>query len=210
MEPDPARSPRRRGSGPGDTRARLMAAASELLAQGGADAVTLRAVGERVGVSRTAPYRHFRDKEDLLSAVAAQGFERLHRDIAAAMAQGDGGAPPSLTEALRRGCTAYIDAGLASPEHYRLMFGEHLTRFGDDDLHAAASAAMGLFVDALERGQQSGAVRRGDTRDLAILTWSALHGLVTLALSGHLARKGLDIDEVAARLAAQLVNGLEP
>src|SRR3712207_9154699 len=77
-------------SGATDTRAALVGAAAGLLEGGGIGAVTLRAVGERAGVSRQGPYRHFADKEELLSVVAAGHFERGGEEMAPAGGGGGG------------------------------------------------------------------------------------------------------------------------
>lgn len=187
------------GSSPrGDTRARLVAAASALLAEGGSAAVTLRAVGDRAGVSRTAPYRHFRDKDDLLTAVLADAMNRLYGAFAAEIT-----AARPVPEALRRAFLSYVRFGLDWPEHYLLMFGERLA-----DLHSIAPQAFSSLPDVLTEWQRAGEIRAGDIGDMSFLVLSALHGLVTIALAGHLAAKGLDTDEALERLVAELVAGL--
>lgn len=199
----------------GGTRARLVSVASELLAQGGPDAVTLREVGRRAGVSRTAPYRHFQDKHDLLAAVAAEGFGSLRADMEAAMAApgGDpeGDALPPALALLHRGCVAYVRAGLARPEHYRLMFREKLGDRPDPHLAAVAGDGALFFLGTLEQCQRAGVIRAGDVRDVAAVLWSTLHGMVELALAGHLhADKIVDVRTAAPRLIAQLLTALGP
>ncbi|MFC3995863.1 TetR/AcrR family transcriptional regulator [Nocardiopsis sediminis] len=193
------------GPPPGDTRSRLIAAASKLLGEGGPDAVTLRGVGERVGVSRTAPYRHFQGKNDLLTAVAVAEVGRLRDEIVAALEAG--GDPPAM---LHRVFTSFIRLGIQRPEHYRLIFGERLTETKDGELKTAAGALMQMCVAVFADGQRAGYIRSGDPHDLALLTWSSLHGLITLAISGHLAQKGYLTDTALARLVTELVAGLEP
>ncbi|MDT0302523.1 TetR/AcrR family transcriptional regulator [Streptomonospora wellingtoniae] len=193
----------------GDTRERLIRAASELLADGGPDAVTMRRVGELAGVSRAAPYRHFDDKHDLLRAVALRSLEKVHAEVAAELPTART-RPDEVPAALRRAFHAYLRHGVDRPEHYRLMFGEHLSHVDGTGVHEAAEGLMQLSVDSLAEGQRAGVVRSGDPRAMAILSWSALHGLVTLAGSGHLARKGLQTEEGGelAALVADLVAGL--
>ncbi|WP_438492077.1 TetR/AcrR family transcriptional regulator [Streptomyces asiaticus] len=93
----------------------LLDAAAELLDEGGPDAVTLRDVGARAGVSRGAPYGHFADKECLLGAVAAEGWERFSDEIAALR-----GTPSGR---LRGALTALVSIGRRHPHLYRQMFG---------------------------------------------------------------------------------------
>ncbi|QBI54536.1 TetR/AcrR family transcriptional regulator [Streptomonospora litoralis] len=198
-----------RQGGAGDTRERLIEAASQLLAGGGPEAVTMRKVGELAGVSRAAPYRHFDDKEDLLRAVALRSLEAVRSEVMEALPTA--ATPPAeVPAALRRAFFAYLRDGIDRPEHYRLTFGEHLSYVDGPGVHEAAKALIERCVDALAQGQRAGAIRAGDPHDMAVLAWSALHGLVTLATSGHLAHKGWDTveDGVLARLVADLVAGL--
>ena len=67
----------------GDLRAALLAAARDMIAEAGIEGLSLRKLAERAGVSRTAPYHHFQDKNDLLCAIAAEGFQRRHREAIA-------------------------------------------------------------------------------------------------------------------------------
>jgi AcrR family transcriptional regulator len=194
--------PAPRGSG---TRDRLVLAASRLLAEGGPAAVTLRAVGDRAGVSRSAPYRHFGDKDGLLTAVLLEAFGRLFQEMTSAMAA----APTNTPEALRCGFRTYVRFGLAWPEHYLLLFGDRLMNVEAAELSRVAPEGLDFFQSIIARGQRAGELRQGDPRDMTLLTWSAVHGLVTFGISGHLARKGLDRDEALNRLVAELVAGLE-
>ncbi|WP_067975884.1 TetR/AcrR family transcriptional regulator [Nocardiopsis trehalosi] len=186
----------------GGTRERLIAAAAELLGEGGPDAVTLRGVGERVGVSRTAPYRHFRDKGDLLAAVAAADFAMLNGTTAAILAEAR-----DTVGGLRALLSAYVRFGIENPEHYRLLFGEYAP--DHEALHAAGGDLLGDCADFLARGQAAGEIRPGDPRDLAILGFSSVHGLVVLALSGHLAHKGFSTEAELARLVHEIVRGFQ-
>ncbi|MEJ3743479.1 TetR/AcrR family transcriptional regulator [Actinomycetes bacterium KLBMP 9797] len=202
------------GIGAGDphpdrTRERLVAAASELLAQGGVEAVTLRAVGTLTGVSRTAPYRHFQDKQELLSAVAHEGFVLMQQDMARTMAAGDDDG--DVAAALHRACVAYVRAGLARPAHYRLMFGDRGADRPDRARDAAAAEGAAFFLGIIATAQRAGVIRAGEVRELAATIWALLHGLVDLTLVGQLrAAKLVDGAEAAPRIIAQLLAGLAP
>ncbi|GAB3485118.1 TetR/AcrR family transcriptional regulator [Nocardiopsis coralliicola] len=168
-------------------RERLVGAAWDLVGEGGPGAVTLREVGRRTGVSRTAPYRHFSGKDDLLRAVAVRGFAGLRADIVAARGQGGG-----AHAAVRALCRAYIAFAQRNPAQYRLMFGDWVLaqKHSEDprtsELHAAAEQLFAAAAGAVADGQAAGALRSGDPDDLTLLTWSTLHGLVVFTLSKHL------------------------
>lgn len=100
------------------TRRALLDAAAELLDGGGTDGVTLREVGARAGVSRGAPYRHFADKESLLTAVAAEGWERIGDRMHALRT--DSQRPPIDT--LRAALSGVISVSRQQPYLYELMF----------------------------------------------------------------------------------------
>src|SRR5215204_3631083 len=101
----------------GGTRSVLLEAAAGLLEEGGIEAITLRAVGERAGISRQAPYNHFADKATLLSVLAAKYLERLGEGMAEA-AKGAGDDP---FEGLGAMMEAYVRFALESPSRYRLI-----------------------------------------------------------------------------------------
>src|ERR1700722_4329700 len=112
----------------------LLAAAREILDENGLQAVGLRETARRVGVSATAAYRHFTNKEDLLASVAAQGFHEL----AEAMQGATRGANPLI-----RGGLAYIEFANQNRGLFRLMFGPVLAERSLND-NPAAMAAWGL------------------------------------------------------------------
>lgn len=148
----------------GDLRAALLDAADALLDQGGDGAVSLREAARMAGVSATAAYRHFADKEALLAALALRGFEAFGAAMQAAVAAGD--VPPHVA----RG-RAYLRFALARPGRFRLMFGPLLARAGE---HPALLAASQAAFGALQ-------ANAGD-RDAAIRSWGMVHGLAHLML----------------------------
>src|SRR5271155_3872241 len=95
----------------------LLDSAVALIGEVGPQAFTLREVARRAGVSHNAPYRHFRDKDDLLAAVAAQGFDRLTEGMKRAMRKGR-----SAAERLSLAGRGYVQFALQSPQHILVMF----------------------------------------------------------------------------------------
>ena len=166
----------------GDLRRALLVEAARTIRAEGIEAVTLRAVGARLGVSRTALYRHFADKSALLAAVAREGFQRFRQDLTEAWTDAGGG---------RAGFTAmgraYVHFALANSSHYRVMFGDFRdlsTR--DPELAADASAAFQVLVDALITLQSDSLIRPDETRQLARFIWATMHGIAMLAIDGQL------------------------
>lgn len=164
---------------PEPTRAAVLAAAGALLEAGGPDAVTLRAVGVEAGVSRSAPYRHFESKADLLAALALRTLADLGRSVRAAAAGGD----PAT--ALRRGCAAYLEYALGRPQHYLLVFGSMPMSDPSPAIEAAADDGLRALRELVER-QPSGGHPAGPPRELATALWVFLHGLCQLQLTRHL------------------------
>ncbi|HEY0814210.1 MAG TPA: TetR/AcrR family transcriptional regulator [Pseudonocardia sp.] len=162
------------------TRAAIVAAAGALLEAGGPEAVTLRSVGAAADVSRSAPYRHFADKAELLRALAAKTLSELAVRIRRA-AEGD-----SHRSRLHRGCGGYLSYALAQPHHYLLIFGDAPIAEPGPELEVAADDGMLALRELVERAQADGELGAGPPRELATVLWVLLHGLAQLQITGHL------------------------
>ena len=179
------------------TRPALLRAAAGLLEEGGMEAVTLRAVGRAAGVSRQAPYRHFADKEDLLSAVAAGYFGGLGEEMVEA-AEEAGGDPLSRLGAM---VEAYVRFALRNPNRYRLMLGPELKSSPHPGVHRAARAVHEGFVGAVAGCQEAGQLPAGSTLELAALIAATSHGALDQALAGHVeTKKGQGDPQALVRL----------
>jgi AcrR family transcriptional regulator len=163
-----------------DTRSALLEAAAGLLEGGGMEAVTLRSVGERAGVSRQAPYRHFADKDALLSVLAAGYYERLGREMEGAVEEAGDDALSRLDAV----GAAYVDFALANPHRYRLMLGAKMRSSPHPEAREAADAVYERFVRIVAECQEAGRLPAGDPVELADLVYATSHGAVDLALSG--------------------------
>jgi len=164
----------------GKTRSVLLEAAARLLDEGGVEAVTLRAVGERAGVSRQAPYNHFADKAALLSVLAARYLQRLGEGMTEA-AKGAGEDP---FEGLGAMMEAYVRFALENPSRYRLI-GQEMSASPHQVVHEAARAVNVRFVGAVVVCQEAGELPGGDPVELAAILFATTHGAVELTLSGH-------------------------
>jgi AcrR family transcriptional regulator len=217
--PAPAR-PRRKRPGHyhhGDLRRALVQEALRVIQTHGADAVTLRGVGERLGVSRTALYRHFADKAALLGEVCLEGFRMLRLALLDAWEPGgtsdDGSNEGGAADAMRRFEAmglAYVRFAVDHPSHYRVMFGGVATREPDPALAQEAGGAFQALVDAIVTLQRAGACRPDDPLQTARFIWSVVHGVAMLAIDGQLERQGANPGDVARFAIERLRTGIEP
>ena len=171
----------------GNLKAALLSASLELVRETGSGAFTLREVARRAGVSHNAPYRHFRDKEALLAALAAEGFDLL----TAAMDKASESASGPL-ERFRLGGRGYVEFALTYPQHFAVMFELSIMSSRYPQTHAAGERAFGALVRYVEGCQQEGVLPPGDPKPFALLAWSMVHGVAKLAISGRLPVSGSD------------------
>jgi AcrR family transcriptional regulator len=180
-----ATRPKKKRSGSyhhGDLRRALVDEALRTIDRHGVEALTLRSIGDHLGVSRTALYRHFANKPALLAAVGREGFRLLRETLTAAW-NGNGRGRAGF-EAMG---IAYVQFAVAHPSHYRVMFGGFIEACAkDDEFIEEAGAAFQVLVDSLVAQQEAGLVRRDDPQLLARLIWSMVHGIAMLAIDGQL------------------------
>lgn len=166
----------------GDLSHALLQEALRTIEKNGVGSLTLRTVGEKLGVSRTALYRHFTDKSALLAAVASEGFKTLRLETQAAWEKHGQG-----RKGLEAMGEAYVRFAVRHPSHYRVMFGGYLTHGpSDSELAREGAAAFQVLVDALVSLQKEGSVRKDHPQELAQYIWATVHGIAMLAIDGQL------------------------
>ena len=166
----------------GNLRRALLDEALRTIQTHGVEHLTLRTVGERLGVSRSALYRHFADKQALLATVGTEGFRTLRQVLADAWAHNGRGRVGF--EAMAR---AYVQFAVAHPSHYRVMFGGFIESAAKDDHFVTeAKAAFQVLVDALVEQQNAGGIRRDDPVLMARFLWALVHGTAMLVIDGQL------------------------
>lgn len=182
-----------RGYHHGDLRSALIEAAWQQLTRGGVAALSLRKAAAAVGVSHSAPRRHFADHQALVAAMAEEGFQRLGDALRVALAK-----PPesSPLQRLHASGQAYVRFAVEHPAHYRLMFGGIVS---DPERHPtflkAIETTAGVMRQAVEQCQTAGVLRRGRTAAVELTMRAAMHGLASLAIDGAL---GQTMSEPAA------------
>lgn len=168
----------------GDLENALLAAAEVLLEEKGVAGISLREVAKQAGVSHTAPYRHFADKQALLRALACIGFRRLAEAMEAVQAQ----YADEPIKQLEASLPAYIDLAARQPQMTQLMFGGVF--LSEEEMSEALIQNSGRAFEGLlqiiRNGQAAGIYREDETLNLALAAWSMGHGLANLMNSGQL------------------------
>jgi len=165
----------------GNLREALLEAAIRLIAEVGPTAFTLREVARRAGVSHNAPYRHFRDRDDLMAAVAAQGFRELTQAMIKAAA------PKSdPLDRLKHAGLGYVTFALRRPEHFTVMFDAPVSKRKHRDSAVAGEESFGALLGFVQSCQEAGRLPSGDLRQMALLAWTRVHGIAKLAITGRL------------------------
>jgi len=162
-------------------RERLCEAAETLFAEKGPEAVTMRQLAAALGVSPMTPYRYFKDKDDILAAVRANGFERFAEALETAFASSDDAVAKS-----RAVGAAYHRFAFDHPQTYKLMFDLNQPNQAEyPALVAAAGRARATMTQHVKALFDAG-VLSGDLEQIGMMFWSSAHGAVVLELAGKL------------------------
>ena len=189
----------------GDLRAQLIEATRVLVEEKGPDHFSVSEACRRAGVSSAAPYKHFKDKEEMLHAVAVEGMQRQRSDLIAELEE----YPARTLDRVIAMGRVYVRFAVEEPGVFRLMFGlsenhgahDHLIETGNNTFTLVQQEVAGY------RGSEEVA---GEDMHKAFLLWSFVHGLAFLTIDGKLAEKKLDVDleqvlrEVALRVMEPL------
>lgn len=192
----------------GNLREALLEAATDLIVKDGPQKLSLRATARQAGVSQTAPYRHFSEKEELLAAVGQRGFRQMHQELESRM-----NGITNSRERLIQGGMAYVEFAQKNPHLFRLMFGPMMAKEEEyPELVLSCQDCFGVLLAVIAEGQERGVFRQGDVEVLGTAVWSTVHGIAHLALDGQLPpRKEKKFLSVAGMLRAVgdiLIDGL--
>lgn len=175
----------------GDLRRAILRTALDVIASDGADALSLRDLARRAGVSHAAPAHHFKDRTGLLTAIAAEGHALLADSLAG-------------TETLREAGVRYVRFAREHPAHFQVMFRPELLREDDLELTTARTLSGERLRAAVATVRPEAA--GSDPRLAAIAAWSLAHGFATLLLSHNLdGAVGTEDPDDYFRRAAQLL-----
>jgi len=188
----------------GDLKAALLDSVGRIVREHGPGFVSVREVARRARVSHAAPAHHFRNKSGLLTAFAAQGFDRLADTVGETIAASQASTPPAVLAAMGRG---YVRFAIQYPEHFAIMFRSELLDTADPELTRASARAYDALIATTRQAAAKGCLDADPTL-AAAAAWSLVHGLATLWHSGRLqARIGsADPHELADRVTQLFVS----
>ncbi len=186
-------------------RATLLDGAAAMISEEGVESVTMRALGQRLGVSRGAPYRHFSNKADLLRSVAATGFADLGKRLQGILSDSE----LSTEKQLQQLGEVYVNFALEHPAHYRLMYGsEALSRHNHPNLKSSGDALFALLKDAIGTFQRETGATKKDTKVLTYVAWSAVHGLASLLIEEQIMVE-IDVEDLIYQTMCTVIDGIK-
>ena len=193
----------------GDLHQEILCAACALIEESNIASLSLREIAKKVGVSHTAPYRHFKDKESLLAGIAGVGFQELAKQLAMVVEIHRDDPATQLKEA----GLGYVKQAIGRPQCTQLMFSGILPC--DDTypkLKASGDAAFNGLKMIIEEGQAKGVFKDGDIEILALSAWASIHGLALLLIGGNLPdilSIAVDVRQVTDAVTTTMLEGLK-
>ena len=196
----------------GDLRHALIAGGLRVLAEQGVHGLNLREVARVAGVSHTAPYRHFADKDALVAAIAEDGFHKLAVVIDSAN-QCDS---DRVTDKLLMAGELYVRFALEHPDHFKVMFSGVRDVAAHPDLYAISKQGFNFLLTTITEAQRRNELAAGEPEALAKTIWALMHGLATLlidkqfpALSGTFDAQKQHAQQLARQCMQTLMTGMQ-
>jgi AcrR family transcriptional regulator len=163
----------------GNLKEALISAGLEILSKKGIESLSLRNVAKQIGVSHTAPYNHFRDKQDLLAAISAAGHKQFHIVLLETYQKFKNTPKDLITEI----AWAYLQFALQNPDKFKLMFSGALEEEENHpEFEEITQKTINLFEEIIRFCQSNGALGEGNVYKIAITLWSSVHGFTMLVL----------------------------
>jgi AcrR family transcriptional regulator len=173
----------------GDLKNALIKAGTEVLAQNGVGGLSLRKVAKKAGVSHTAPYAHFADKQALIAAISTEGFRQLYEQVVSLTERYANDPAQQLLET----AWTYVQFAMSDPDQFKIMFSSVLEKEKEyPDFVEMSQRTFQQVVAIVVRCQEAGVLREGVGELTAVITWSAVHGLIALLLEGQIPRAVLE------------------
>ncbi len=165
----------------GDLRSAILVEARAILEAHGEEAMTMRKIADRIGVSAMAAYKHFANRDAILQALAIEGFDKLARVTLRERKKDKLPANEQLTAI----GVAYIMHGIRHPEIYRVMFGQLTSGTPNAATKEAADKAYSVLCDCLRENSATFGFDESEAEAHAFSAWSMAHGMTSLFVEGH-------------------------
>lgn len=166
------------------------------------DTLTLKILSDATNTSRSAIYRHFKNKEALITVMIEKGFETFNATMAPVLT--DKSKP--LIDRFYLATKTYVEWAKQHPNLYRLLFGNAYAHLRDDIIDIKDDASItgfGALREAIEEGQTSGIIEKKESYTQAIIVWSSLHGLSSLIIDNF-----TGVDEISDELYTAMFESL--
>jgi AcrR family transcriptional regulator len=173
----------------GDLKNALIRAGIDILSKEGIQGLSLRKVARKAGVSHSAPYAHFADKQALIAAISTEGYRLIFERIEAAVAP----YPDDPQRQLLEAAWAYLQFALEDPEHFKISLSGAVEREKDYPALLQASREGFAAIVRITEACQARGILEGPPPDVAAVSlWSLVHGLASLLLEGQLSHSLFD------------------
>lgn len=159
--------------------------------------LTLKVLSDATGTSRSAIYRHFKNKDELIETIIKVGFDRFDQAVSPILLD----KTKPLIDRFYLSAKAYVIFAKSNPNLYRLLFGKKYAHIRQEviSLKDEKCSGFGALKIAIEEGQKSGILKKEDSYQQTIIVWSSLHGLASLLIDGF-----LDVEEIFEELFERL------
>jgi AcrR family transcriptional regulator len=185
----------------GDLKNALIQAGVEILAEDGVSGLSLRKVALKAGVSHSAPYAHFVDKQALIAAISTEGFRQLYERVSGVTEKYKSQPSKQLIEV----AWAYVQFAMDDPDRFKVMFSAVLEKEKEyPEFVTESQRNFQLVKMIVEANQASGALRSGPTELAALSAWGIVHGFVMLLLEGQIPHTVLEQMSLRQLLEFQL------
>jgi AcrR family transcriptional regulator len=185
----------------GDLKNALITAGVEILAKDGVSGLSLRKVALKAGVSHSAPYAHFVDKQALIAAISTEGFRQLYERVSAVTEKYKNQPSKQLIEV----AWAYVQFAMDDPDRFKVMFSAVLEKEKEyPEFVTESQRNFQLVKMIVEANQASGQLRSGPSELVALSAWGIVHGFVMLLLEGQIPHAVLEQISLRKLLEFQL------
>jgi len=168
----------------GNLKEELINISFDVIKNEGIENLTLKKLSEKTGTSRSAIYRHFKSKEDLVETILLSGFDQFDSIIAPIFCD----KKMDLLDRFYKSGRLYIEFAKDNPNLYKLIYGKRYSHIRESlrSINNDECLAFNALKNALIEGQESGVFKKFETQSQAIVIWASLHGISSILINGFM------------------------